>query len=85
MTEECCPKIFHIKGHQDDHKAYDELSLPAQLNVDADALANAYVQQNPTKDYTRAPMLPANGAQLHLPQGTVTFQLKTAIQKAQTT
>jgi hypothetical protein len=31
--------IAHIKGHQHDHTPYAELSLEAQLNVDADATA----------------------------------------------
>ena len=35
-------RIQHVKGHQDDNKPYDSLSLHAQLNVDADALANDY-------------------------------------------
>eukprot|EP00957_Ditylum_brightwellii_P187550 14282474-Ditylum_brightwellii.AAC.1 len=33
------PKIQHIQGHQDKHKKYDDLSLPAKLNVDANLLA----------------------------------------------
>ena len=33
------PKVTHIRGHQDRTCDYDSLSLPAQLNVDADALA----------------------------------------------
>eukprot|EP00957_Ditylum_brightwellii_P151212 11513955-Ditylum_brightwellii.AAC.1 len=35
-------KILHIHGYQDKHKMYDELSLPAKLNVDADRLAVEY-------------------------------------------
>jgi DUF1365 family protein len=31
--------LLHIKGHQDDHKDYSQLSLKAQLNVDADTEA----------------------------------------------
>jgi hypothetical protein len=34
--------IFHIQGHQDKKKPYNELSLQAQLNVDADRLATTY-------------------------------------------
>jgi hypothetical protein len=30
------PSIKHIKGHQDDHAEYADLSLEAQMNVDAD-------------------------------------------------
>ena len=35
-------RILHVKGHQDDKAPYDTLSLHAQLNVDADALATQY-------------------------------------------
>jgi hypothetical protein len=31
--------FYHIKDHEDDHQAYDELSLEAHMNVDADLLA----------------------------------------------
>jgi hypothetical protein len=32
-------EIQHVKGHQDDHKAYKDLHLSAQLNCNADLLA----------------------------------------------
>jgi len=35
-------KIEHIKGHQDRKKGYNELTLKAQLNVDADQLASKF-------------------------------------------
>ena len=38
----CVPTILHIHGHHDKHKTYDELSLLAKLNVDADMLAVEY-------------------------------------------
>eukprot|EP00957_Ditylum_brightwellii_P036759 2783940-Ditylum_brightwellii.AAC.1 len=38
--------IQHIKGHQDKHKKYDDLSLPAKFNVDADLLADEYQALN---------------------------------------
>ena len=31
-----------MRGHQDGDKAYSELDLNAQLNVEADGLANAF-------------------------------------------
>jgi hypothetical protein len=37
----------HIRGHADDHKPYHRLSLKQQLNVDADKLADQYLQDNP--------------------------------------
>eukprot|EP00957_Ditylum_brightwellii_P086004 6543201-Ditylum_brightwellii.AAC.1 len=53
------PTILHAHGHQDKHKKYDELSLPAKLNVDADLLAVEY--QAPNKKTTRKVLrLPVN-------------------------
>eukprot|EP00957_Ditylum_brightwellii_P013708 1033517-Ditylum_brightwellii.AAC.1 len=40
------PKIRHIQGHQDKHKKYNDLSLPAKLNVNADWLAVEYQSLN---------------------------------------
>eukprot|EP00957_Ditylum_brightwellii_P186600 14207166-Ditylum_brightwellii.AAC.1 len=40
------PTIQHIKGHQDNHKNDDDLSLPAKLNVDANILAVEYQVSN---------------------------------------
>jgi hypothetical protein len=38
----------HVLGHQDDHTAYEDLSLEARLNVDADAEAGLYITHNPS-------------------------------------
>jgi hypothetical protein len=38
----CRVRLQHIKGHQDDNKPYDDLSLDAQLNCDADHEAVYY-------------------------------------------
>ena len=35
-------KFEHVKGHQDDNLEYQQLSLKAQLNIDADALAGLF-------------------------------------------
>eukprot|EP00957_Ditylum_brightwellii_P196464 14969393-Ditylum_brightwellii.AAC.1 len=35
-------KIQHSQGHHDKHKKYNDLSLPAKLNVDVDLLAVEY-------------------------------------------
>ena len=70
-----CPTnlhLRHIKGHQDQTCEYDELPLQAQLNCDADALATQYLNNYPDQDHTRVPILPSNGAQLELPDGTAT-------------
>ena len=82
-----CPETFnlrHIKGHQDQTRAYAKLPLLAQLNCDADALATQYIHNYPNQDHTRVPILPANGAQLELLDGTVTYNLKQALRHART-
>lgn len=76
--------ITWIKGHQDDNTPYNRLELPAQLNVDADALADAYIVDNPDHPYNIVPLLPTSGIQLHLPVGTITHNLKKAIRLART-
>jgi hypothetical protein len=42
------PEIQHVKGLQDDHKAYKDLPLLAQLNCDADVLATNGLTNFPT-------------------------------------
>jgi hypothetical protein len=63
--------IQHIKGHQDKYKAYEELTLMAQLNVDADSMASLYQREygHPSKDTL---LSTTAGAVLNLTQGTVT-------------
>ena len=75
------PTIKHIKGHQDKQKKYKDLSLAAQLNVDADRLADMYMQHHHDQHLV-APLLPSHGAQLHLPEGTITNKLKRELVKA---
>ena len=69
------PTITHIKGHQDRTKSNEQLSLPAQLNVDADALADSYMTHHHDQ-HRKAPLLPQSGCLLHLPEGTITNQLQ---------
>eukprot|EP00957_Ditylum_brightwellii_P081810 6224215-Ditylum_brightwellii.AAC.1 len=64
------PTIQRIKGHQDKHKEYDDLSLPAKLNVDADLLAVEYWVLN-KKTTRKVIQLPVNAVQLHLNGVTV--------------
>jgi hypothetical protein len=64
------PIILHIHRHQDKHKMYDELSLPAKLNVDADMLAVEYRIFN-KKTTRKAICLPVNAVQLHINGVTV--------------
>jgi hypothetical protein len=69
------PDVNWIKGHQDEDTPYDELPLQAQLNCDADALAEEYLREA-TIDFTKTPIMPTSGCQLHLPQGTITHDIK---------
>ena len=85
LTDPHRPTFTHVKGHQDRKKPYNELSLSAQLNVDADHIANAYIEENPDKDYSHVPMLPHSGAQLNLLNGTATSRLKQRLRLARTT
>lgn len=55
-----------VKSHQDDGKPYDELPLKAQLNVDADALADSYILEYPDLDYHTVIPLPLARAQLQI-------------------
>ena len=79
------PRIHHIKGHQDKEKPYAELSLRAQLNCDADRLADSYIADHPNHDYSKAPMIPSTKILLHLPLGTITSKLKQELRLARTT
>jgi hypothetical protein len=69
------PDTNWIKGHQDKDTPYDELPLQAQLNCDADALAEEYLREA-IIDFTKMPIMPTSGCQLHLPQGTITHGIK---------
>jgi hypothetical protein len=40
-------RYIWIKGHQDSDTPYDELSIPAQFNVDADQLAGEFLEIHP--------------------------------------
>ncbi|CAB9503689.1 expressed unknown protein [Seminavis robusta] len=73
---ESVPSILHVKGHQDDAKPYDELNLEAQLNIDADQLADDWLQAHPNFDHSKVPILPTSGCQINLPYGTFTHNIK---------
>lgn len=79
------PQIQHIKGHQDMNTPYQQLSLKAQLNCDADKLANEYIVDHPNDDYTTALLLPTSGIQLNLSTGTISSKLKQELRLARTT
>ena len=69
-------KYQHIKAHQDDKEQYDNLSLPSQLNVDADHLAG---QVPPIPGETPAPVFPTTRIHLHHTTGTVTARIRNSL------
>lgn len=77
-------KLVYVKGHQDAHKAYNRLSLRAQLNVDADDLAGKY-QQDYGKAHPFALMTPRTGGFLIYPEGTKTSRYAQDIRHRATT
>ena len=64
------PSFRHVKGHQDNNVAPSTLSLPAQLNVEADNLASSYVYP-PSISSRIAPLIGGATAILHGPFGTI--------------
>jgi hypothetical protein len=75
------PTIQHIKGHQDRKIPYEHLSLPAQLNVDADTAAGKFQDAHGCAR-PHVPLFPHTGAQLNINQGTVTHNYKSTIRSA---
>jgi hypothetical protein len=69
------PVLEHIYGHQDDHKPYEDLSLKAQLNVDADTEVGTYQHDHPAHR-PHIPHLPHNRAQLHISGQVILSKLK---------
>ena len=64
------PAIEHVRGHQDDKTAYQDLDLPAQLNVDADELAGGY-KYNPDQNPKYVPLIAGSVVALHTKNGTI--------------
>jgi len=67
-----------IKGHQDDKKPYHELTLLAQLNVDADRAAGEFQDQH-GHPRPQAIRFPHNPAQLTISNGTITHAYKSRL------
>jgi hypothetical protein len=74
------PSISHVKDHQDDHKPYEDLSLPAQLNCDADVLATNELHNYPAT-CIRVPLLPPAIVQITIGGTTVTRKLGPTIRR----
>jgi hypothetical protein len=71
----------HVKGHQDDTTAYTDLSLAAQLNVDADTLAGEHQTQFPS-EHLIVPLLPSTGTHLCIGDHTITGHYSGPIREA---
>jgi hypothetical protein len=72
----------HIKGHADKKAPYHQLTLMQQLNIDADKLADDYIQQNQSCEYSRVSLLPTSGVQVNMQGGTVMYCLKQTVTQA---
>ena len=71
-------QLQHVHGHQDRRRAYHRLGLLAQLNVEADELANTYQRDHGA---VRPYALLTEGAGVHLvtPTGSITARYKTVL------
>jgi len=63
-------KYRWIKGHQDTDTPYDELSIPAQLNVDADRLADEFLETH-SSPRPKSPLVPKARCLLQVRDKTV--------------
>jgi hypothetical protein len=77
------PILQHVKGHQDSHTDYRDLSLEAQLNVDADAEAGFYQSTYPAQR-PLIPRPPTNHVQFQIAGKIICAKLKTSIREAST-
>jgi hypothetical protein len=59
-----------VKGHQDSSKPINELPIEAQYNVQADALANEYIDEH-SLPRPISPLLPATSCLFHLNHQTI--------------
>jgi hypothetical protein len=74
--------FYHVKGHQDDKIEYNNLPFEAQLNIQADNLAESFYGQDnfqPT-----VPVLPACPAVLEIKSIRVTNNFRNQLEKAWT-
>jgi hypothetical protein len=78
------PLFSHVKGHQDNHFHYADLSLDAQLNVDADKLAGDFMSQYQDPQ-TIVPLMPTTGVHLNIDSKTITGHYSTRIRTAAAT
>ena len=67
-------RFQYVRGHQDRTTSYDRLPLLAQLNVDADEMANKY-QRDHGKPRTTVLPTDTSGVYLHTTDGSITKQV----------
>jgi hypothetical protein len=72
----------HVKGHQDDTKKYQDLSLDAQLNVDADHEAGNYQWNYPVTVRDKVPLTATTRVHFHIQQRTITGHYRHHIRTA---
>jgi hypothetical protein len=72
------PSITHLLGHQDRQNDFDDLSLPSQLNVEADALATLELEEY-SSPKPIVPFNPASLALLHIDNCTVTRNIDSIV------
>ena len=77
------PHICHVKGHQDKYQPYATLSLPAQLNVDADHEAADYSYPSRVSSCL-APITAGCHALLHSADGTVNSNYRATLRRLAT-
>ena len=78
------PVLWFVKGHQDADSPYVTLSLPTQLNVDANHIASSYAP-HPNENPTIVTMIAGTAVSLHLSSGTITTKYRSALCKAAST
>jgi hypothetical protein len=66
--------LVHVKGHQDANQAKEDLNLPTQLNIEADALATKALKGG--KSRQTVPFDPSTGAMLTINGHVITRHLE---------
>lgn len=73
-------ELHHILGHQDNKKKYEDLTLPAQLNVDADKLTGSFIYPN-NITHTKTSIIEGSIVLLHSPEGTINSKYKKTLRQ----
>jgi hypothetical protein len=73
-------QLQHVKGHQDATTEFDDLPLPAKLNVEADKLATSFHQTSIHAD-VQGPLIPGTGCQLLIDDKAITSHQRRKIRQ----